>query len=224
MSYHVRGLLLACALAWSFSAPAEEARSAFLKGDAKAGETKAAPCAACHGPNGASTMPDWPKLAAQGAPYTHEQLVAFKCPTDAAAQKAQKCTPRVNPIMQQQAAPLSDQDMQDLAAYFAAQEPAPGVASKDAIPVAEKLYRAGDATRGVAACAGCHGPAGAGNPAAKYPRIGGQHANYVATQLKAYRSGERKGGSNSLIMAAVASKLTDEEIAALASYVNGLKE
>jgi cytochrome c553 len=224
MSHSVRGLLLACALAWSFSATAEDAKSPFLKGDAKAGETKAAACAACHGPKGASTMPDWPKLAGQGAPYIHEQLTNFKCPADPAAQKAQKCSPRTNPIMQAQAAALSDQDMQDVATFFAAQEPVPGVASKDAIPVAEKLYRAGDASRGVAACAGCHGPAGSGNPAAKYPRIGGQHSNYVATQLKAYRSGERKGGANSLIMAAEASKLTDEEIAALASYVNGLKE
>lgn len=224
MSHHVRGLLLACALAWSFSASAEGSGSPFLKGDAASGETKAAVCAACHGPKGASSMPDWPKLAGQGAPYAYEQLWAFKCPSDAAGQKTQKCSPRINPIMQAQVAPLSDQDLQDLAVYFAAQEPAPGVASNDAIPVAEKLYRGGDASRGVAACAGCHGPTGAGVPAAKYPRIGGQHANYVAAQLKAYRSGERKGSPNSLIMAAEVSKLTDEEIAALASYVNGLKE
>lgn len=225
MSHRVLGLLSACLLAWSFSATAaEEAASPFLKGNAGAGETKAATCAACHGPKGASSMPDWPKLAGQGAPYIYAQLKAFKCPADPAQQKEQKCSPRSNPIMGAQAAPLSDQDMQDLATYFAAQEPVPGVASKDSIAVAEKIYRAGDAARGLPACAGCHGPGGSGNPAAAYPRIGGQHSNYVATQLKAYRAGERGAGSNGQMMAAVASKLTDGEIAALASYVNGLKE
>lgn len=210
----IRGLVGACAFGLSasvFAADAAPAASAFTKGDAKAGETKAAVCAACHGPAGKSAMPAWPKLAGQGAPYTYAQLKHFKDGS------------RNNPIMAGQVAPLSDQDMQDLAVYFAAQEMSPGVASKDAIPVAEKLYRAGNAERGIPACSSCHGPKGSGNPAASYPHIGGQHADYTTAQLNAYRKGERKAGANGLIMAEVAAKLTDAEIAALASYVNGLQ-
>jgi cytochrome c553 len=130
---------------------------------------------------------------------------------------------RNNPVMAGQVAALSDQDMQDLAVYFAAQAPAPGVASKDAVAKVQTLYRAGAPDRSVPACAACHGPTGAGNPAAGYPRVGGQHADYSAAQLNTYRSGERKAGANGQIMAAVAAKLTDEEIAALASYLNGLQ-
>ena len=210
----IRGLLGACALSVSatvFAADAAPAASPFTKGDAKAGEAKATACAACHGPGGKSAMPAWPKLAGQGAPYLYAQLKHFKDGS------------RNNAIMMAQSAALSDQDMQDLAVYFAAQEAAPGVASKDAIPVAEKLYRAGNAERGIPACSGCHGPKGAGNPAAGYPHIGGQHAEYTTSQLNAYRKGERKAGANGLIMAEVAAKLTDAEIAALASYVNGLQ-
>lgn len=210
----IRGLLGACALSVSasvFAADAAPAASPFTKGDAKAGEAKAAVCAACHGPGGASAMPAWPKLAGQGAPYLYAQLKHFKDGS------------RANPIMAGQVAALSDQDMQDLAVYFAAQEAAPGVASKDSIPVAEKLYRAGNAERGIPACSGCHGPKGAGNPAAAYPHIGGQHAEYTTAQLNAYRKGERKAGANGLIMAEVAAKLTDAEVAALASYINGLQ-
>lgn len=221
-----RGLVGACFLGLSASVLAAEATPAaspFLKGDAKAGETKAAVCSACHGPGGKSAMPAWPKLAGQGAPYIYAQLKAFKCPTDADQAKAAKCSNRSNPIMAAQVAALSDQDMQDLATYFAAQEFAPGVASKDAVAVGEKLYRAGNPERGLPACAACHGPTGAGNPAAAYPRIGGQHADYTAAQLTAYHKGERKAGSNGQIMAEVAGKLTDAEIAALASYVNGLQ-
>ena len=215
----IRGLIGACALTLSISVHAQHegadaskpTGTAFLKGDAKAGESKAGTCAACHGPAGNSAMPAWPKLAGQGAPYAYAQLKAFKEGK------------RVNPIMQAQAAPLSDQDMQDLAVYFAAQPASPGVASKDAVPVAEKLYRAGDAERGLPACASCHGPAGTGNPAAGYPHVGGQHAEYNTAQLNAYRKGERNHGANGQIMSEVAAKLTDEEIAALASYLNGLR-
>jgi cytochrome c553 len=215
----IRGLIGACALTLSFSVLAAETGHAgaaasgptFLKGDPKAGEAKAGVCAACHGPAGNSAVPAWPKLAGQGAPYAYAQLKAFKEGK------------RVNPIMQAQAVPLSDQDMQDLAVYFAAQAPSPGVASKDAVAVGEKLYRAGNAERGIAACGSCHGPTGAGNPAAAYPRVGGQHAEYNAAQLNAYRKGERKAGANGQIMSEVAAKLTDEEIAALASYLNGLR-
>ncbi|MGQ0698079.1 MAG: c-type cytochrome [Panacagrimonas sp.] len=213
MSIVFRGLMLAAVLGFTSSAFAAEAAaaSAFLKGDAKAGEAKAAVCAACHGPKGNSAVPAWPKLAGQGAPYTYAQLKHFKDGS------------RNNAIMAAQVAALSDQDMQDLAAYFGAQEQTPGVASKEAVAVAEKIYRAGAADRGVPACAACHGPTGAGNPAASYPRLGGQHADYSSLQLNAYRKAERKAGPNGQIMADVAAKLTDAEIAALASYLNGLQ-
>jgi cytochrome c553 len=126
--------------------------------------------------------------------------------------------------MNAQAQPLSDQDMRDLAAHFAVQKPAPGVASPDAVPVAQKLYRAGDAARQLPACSACHGPQGAGNAAARYPRIGGQHAKYAANMLRNYRAQAGVAGTdpNAAIMAAVAAKLTDAEIEALASYLNGL--
>ena len=209
----MKRVLLALALAAPLAALAEGAASdPFTKGDAAAGATKAAVCGACHGLGGNGIInPEWPKLAGQHSAYTAGQLKAFKA------------NERKNPVMYGQAAGLAEQDMADLAAYFAAQKPVPGLASKDAVKVAEKLYRAGDAQRGLPACSGCHGPTGAGQPSALYPRIGGQNASYSANQLKAYKSGERAGGKHAPIMVAVAAKLTDEEIAALASYVNGLQ-
>ena len=226
MTIFARGLIFACAFAFSALATAADKGTAggspFLKGDAKAGEAKAATCAACHGPGGNSNNPVWPKIAGQGAPYAYAQLKAFKMAMNQ-EHEAAKAEMRMDPVMSAQAAALSDQDMQDLAVYFATQTPKPGVASEDAIALAEPLYRAGDAERSIPACAACHGPAGAGNPAASYPRLAGQHAPYTAKQLKAYRAGERKAGANGQMMAEVAAELTDEEIAALASYINGLQ-
>lgn len=201
-------LLSAAPVLW-----AQDARpDPFTGGSAQAGAGKAAVCGACHGPGGNSSNPEWPKLAGQHAAYTYHELVELKSGA------------RKNPVMNAQAAPLSDQDMKDLAAYFAAQKPTPGVASPDAVPVAQKLYRAGDAARQLPACAACHGPQGAGNAAAKYPRIGGQHAKYSATMLRGYRAqaGAANADAEAAIMASIAAKLTDAEIEALASYVNGL--
>lgn len=181
----------------------------FTGGSAEAGAAKAAVCGACHGPGGNGAInPLWPKLAGQHAAYTVKQLSAFKAGS------------RKDPVMQGQAAGLSTADINDLAAHFAVQKAVPGVASKDSIAVAEKLYRAGDAVRGVAACAGCHGPAGGGNAAAKYPQISGQNAGYTAAQLKAYRAGARTTGP---MMLSISAKLTDAEIAALSSYIAGLQ-
>lgn len=182
-------------------------------GSVEAGSAKSATCTACHGPGGNSANPEWPKLAGQSARYISEQLHRFKAGE------------RQNPLMQPQAAALSDEDIANLAAYFAAQPAAPGVGSADAVPVAQKLFRAGDAARGLPACAACHGPAGAGVSPAAFPRIGGQHSVYVASRLKAYREDSKAAlpEGNHKIMAAVAAKLSDEEIAALASYVNGLQ-
>ena len=187
----------------------------FTQGNAEAGAAKAAPCVACHGPGGNSSNPEWPKLAGQNAAYTFEQLQNFKTGV------------RKNPLMAPQAAALSEQDMRDLAAYFAAQPFSPGVASEEAVARAEPLYRGGDAARGIPACAACHVANGAGVAASGYPRIGGQHATYTANTLRLYRdfasSGEEMPSGNFGIMAAVAGKLSDEDIDALASYINGLQ-
>jgi len=183
----------------------------FTHGDAAAGGAKAAACFACHGPNGNGAInPEWPKLAAQHSSYIYAQLNAFQ-------KQARK-----QPVMMGQVATLSDADMKNLAAFFASQAPVPGVASKDAVAGAEKLYRGGDAGRGLPACAACHGPQGLGNAASAYPRLSGQNPGYTANQLKNYRSGDR-GGANAAIMQAIAGKLKDGEIQALASYVAGLQ-
>ena len=194
------------------TAPAAASKDAFTQGDATAGAAKAPVCFACHGPGGNGAInPEWPKLAGQHSAYIAEQLGEFK-----GAQ-------RKNPVMLGQASALSDADMSNLAAYFAAQPAVPGVASKDAIAVAQPLYRAGDAARGIPACAACHGPTGAGNAAAQFPRIGGQNSAYAANQLKSYKSGERGAAGKGQIMATIAAKLSDQEIQALSSYVSGLQ-
>ena len=214
----MKRVLIALALcAPLFVAAADDAapaatKDAFTQGDATAGAAKAPVCFACHGPGGNGAInPEWPKLAGQHSSYIAEQLGAFK-----GAQ-------RKNPVMLGQASALSDDDMHNLAAYFAAQPAVPGVASKDAIAVAQPLYRAGDAARGIPACAACHGPTGAGNAAAQFPRIGGQNSAYAANQLKSYKSGERGAAGKGQIMATIAAKLSDQEIQALSSYVSGLQ-
>ncbi len=205
-------VLLAAPAAWAEEAAGKA--DPFTGGSAEAGAGKAAVCGACHGPGGNSTNPEWPKLAGQHAAFTYNQL------------KVLKSKERPSPVMNAQAANLSDQDMKDLAAYFATQKPTPGVASPASVKVAEKLYRGGDAARGLPACGACHGPQGNGNAAAKYPRIGGQHSKYVATVLRQFRNtaGQQMPAhfQNTMTMSAVAGKLTDAEIEALASYVNGL--
>lgn len=204
-------VLLAAPAAWAQEPAAGEA-DPFTGGSAEAGAGKAGVCAACHGPGGNSTNPEWPKLAGQHSAYTYHELQELKSGA------------RKSPVMGAQAAALSDADMRDLAAYFAAQKPSPGVASPDAVKAAQKLYRAGDAGRALPACSACHGPQGGGNAAARYPRIGGQHAKYASIMLRAYRGQAGSAGLDpeAAIMAAIAARLTDAEIEALASYVNGL--
>jgi cytochrome c553 len=201
-------MLLAAHNAWAEEGKADP----FTGGSAEAGAGKAAVCGACHGPGGNSSNPEWPKLAGQNASYVYAQL------------KMLKSGERKAPVMNAQAANLSDEDMKDLAAYFATQKATPGVASPASIKVAQKLYRGGDAARGLPACAACHGPQGHGNAGAAYPRIGGQHAKYVGKILRDLRgvAGAPIPHQNLVTMSTVASKLTDAEIDALASYVNGL--
>ena len=138
-------------------------------GNAEAGKTKSATCAACHGADGNSVNPEWPKLAGQHPSYIAKQLANFK--DDA----------RVNPSMSPMAKPLSEQDMADLAAYFSSQAAKPGEADQTKVALGEQMYKGGNNATGVAACAACHGPTGTGNPASNFPSLSGQHATYIKT-------------------------------------------
>lgn len=192
-------------------------------GDAQAGAGKAVVCAACHGTDGNSLVPAYPKLAGQHERYIARQLSLYKNGG------------RENAIMMGFAAPLSAQDMRDLGAYFAAQKVVAGVADDTVIAegpyadrkfyqVGEQIFRYGKADGSVPACAACHGPSGAGNPGPAWPSLGGQHAGYTATVLTAFRDGKvwGKDANANAIMAGVAASLTDDEIQALASYIEGL--
>lgn len=183
---------------------------AFGAGDANAGKQKASTCAACHGADGNSTNAQYPKLAGQHASYIYKELMNFKQGK------------RVNAIMQPMASGLSSKDMQDLAAYFSQQTMKPGVADPKLVAQGEQLYRGGDAQRGIPACSGCHGPAGRGNPLARFPRLAGQHAEYLASQLKLFRAGKRTNDPNGM-MRGVAANMTDKQIAAVTSYIQGLR-
>lgn len=184
--------------------------STLAEGDAAAGQTKATPCIACHGVSGNSSNPQWPSLAGQHDQYTVKQLQAFKSGA------------RKDPLMSPMAMPLSDEDMADLAAHFSAQQPTGLEADAGKVSLGQRLYRGGDPKTGVPACAACHGPGGRGNPAASYPSIHGQQATYAAAQLRAYRSGTRQTDQNQM-MRNVAGAMSDEQIDAVAAYVQGLR-
>ncbi len=187
-------------------------------GDAAAGKEKSAACAACHSADGNSTNPEWPKLAGQHAGYTVKQLQEFK--TGATDPEAEKGV-RINATMNGMVAALKDQDMEDLAAYFAAQKGTLGEAAPDLVELGEAIYRGGNMETGVSACMACHGPSGAGNSAANFPTLSGQHAKYTEIQLKAFRSHQRANDSSQM-MRDIAAKMSDKEIEAVASYIQGL--
>jgi cytochrome c553 len=182
------------------------------QGDAEAGKTKAAVCAACHGIDGNSTVPMWPKIAGQHAQYTERQL------------RLMKSGARQVPEMMGIVAGLNEQDFADLAAYFATQATSPGAADPDQVELGERIYRAGIVKREVPACMSCHGPAGEGNPLAGYPALAGQHATYTAKALTRYEDGQTWGEGDELskLMTEVADSLSAEEIDAVASYIEGL--
>lgn len=181
-----------------------------LDGNAQAGGQKAAVCGACHGVDGNSVNPEWPRLAGQQAGYIEEQLAAFKAGK------------RVNPVMSPNAMPLSEQDMADLAAYFSSQQLKGDEADPSLYKAGALLYRGGDASQQIPACMSCHGPEGKGNGPARYPSLRAQHSVYVYSQLKAFASGDRKPLSND-IMQAITAKMTDEQMRSVASYVQGLR-
>lgn len=193
-------------------ATAQAGAQSLVDGSAEAGKNKALTCTACHGAEGNSANPLWPNIAGQHASYIESQLHAFKSGV------------RQNALMSAQAMMLSDADMANLAVYFEGLTGAvQAVADPDLVPRGEALYRGGNSDKGVPACIGCHGPTGRGNPAALYPALQGQHAAYTAKTLKDYASGERKSVGKVQVMATIAGKLSDEDIEALASYVQGLR-
>ncbi|MGD2075249.1 MAG: c-type cytochrome [Gammaproteobacteria bacterium] len=179
-------------------------------GDPEAGKAKSATCAGCHGVDGNSANPEWPKLAGQHPRYLEKQLKDFKAGEE-----------RSNAMMAPMVASLSEQDMADLAAYYGLQTIQIGAAEEALVELGEKIYRGGNASTGVAACIGCHGPAGRGNPPAYFPSLSGQHAKYVANQLHAFKNGERSNDANKM-MRNTAAKMTDQEIEAVSSYIEGL--
>jgi len=185
--------------------------AAHAAGDPAAGETKSASCAGCHGPGGVSANPDWPKLAGQHAGYLEKQLADFKSGK------------RTNATMAPMAAPLSDQDIVDVSAYFASQKMSTGTAADETqAALGERLYRGGNKDSSVPACMGCHGPAGLGMGAAGFPALSGQHAAYTAASLRNFRTGSRSNDYNGM-MRDIASRMSEAEIDAVAQYIAGLR-
>ena len=194
----------AAAAVLSFSAHAQTAKPDLVKGAALFGGV----CIACHAADGNSTTPANPKLAQQHPEYLIKQLQEYKSGK------------RDNAIMKGFASALSDEDMTNIAYWLASQKGTPGFAQdKDSVRLGERIYRGGIPDRQIAACAACHSPNGTGLPA-QYPRLSGQHAEYTATQLKAFRSGAR---ANNAAMTGVAAKMNDKEIAAVSDYIAGLR-
>ncbi len=186
------------------AAPAKAAKPDLAKGEASFG----AVCAACHGADGNSGTPAYPKLSQQHPEYLVKQLQEFKSDK------------RNNAVMKGFASALSDEDMKNIAYWVTSKKAKPGFAKdKELVTLGERIYRGGIADRQVPACAGCHSPNGAGIPS-QYPRLSGQHADYAIAQLTAFRDGVRK---NSVQMTQVAAKMNDREIKAVADYVAGLR-
>lgn len=187
------------------------AHAASLAGNAAAGQGKAEVCAACHGLDGNSMVPNFPKLAGQHPSYIAKQLAAFKAGA------------RQDPTMAPMAAPLGDQDMADLAAYFGAQTRVVGtVMDREKAIAGGKIYRGGNSARGLAACSSCHGPNGAGNAVSSFPALNGQQTAYVVKALQDFRSGVRTTDPG-MMMRDVAGKMSDAEIEAVAEFIAALK-
>jgi cytochrome c553 len=203
------------------AAPEAAAAAPAGAGSAEAGAAKAAVCTACHGPSGNSVNPEWPSLAGQNAAYLREQIEMFK---------AKK---RNNPIMQPIVDPLTEQDIADVSAYFAAQTPSGLEADPSYWKAGEALYKGGDTARNIPACGACHGPSGQGNAGSGYPALRAQHAVYTVKQLQDYLTQNRYRDPanpanvhttrNSAMMTTIAARLTPEDIRNLASYLQGLR-
>jgi cytochrome c553 len=214
--FSLMSMFSAAAFALTGSVQASDAaKPAAYQGDAAKGkEIATTVCVACHGADGNSPSSANPKLAGQHAAYLFKQMKNFKAGADGKSE-------RVNAIMNGMIAAYNEEQMKDLAAYFSSQKQTGGeVKNRETLALGQKLYRAGDASKGLPACAACHGPAGAGLPA-QYPRLAGQFAEYTEAQLKAFRINERTNDPNKM-MQMVAVKMTDAEIRAVADYIAGL--
>jgi len=189
---------------------------AMAGGDAEAGQAKAATCVACHGVDGNSAVPTFPKLAGLGHKYLLKQMKDIRDGRRPVA------------LMAGQVDNMSEQDLADIAAFYDAQPRTGGMADPDKVALGRKVYLAGIAERQVPACSGCHSPTGNGNGPAGYPSLGGQHAEYIAAQLKMFRKGYedpagRTNGGEAKIMRTTAFRMSDMEIEAVASYIAGLQ-
>lgn len=196
-------------------------------GDPEAGKALAGTCVACHGEGGNSTVPTFPKLAGLGEKYLYDELLEIKAGND--GEEGGRPVPQMMGLLDG----MSDRDLVNLAAYFA-QVPMQISGAKevevkrytgekvDGLALGEKLYRGGDLENGIPACTACHSPRGLGNSPAGYPRIGGQHAEYVASQLQAFRAGDRVNDGDGMIMREIARRMSDAQIQAVSAYVAGL--
>ena len=179
-------------------------------GDAEAGQGKVAVCGACHGADGNSPAPNFPKLAGQGERYLLKQLHDIK--------SGNRQVVEMTGMLDN----LSDQDLEDIAAYFSSQKMSVGAADPKLVQRGEALFRGGKLEEGMPACTCCHSPNGAGLAAAAFPHLGGQHAQYVAKQLTDFREGNRTNDGDSMIMRSIAAKLSNKDIEAVSSFIQGL--
>ena len=179
-------------------------------GDAAAGQAKTAVCGACHGPDGNSLAPNFPKLAGQGQRYLLKQLHEIK--------DGKRVVLEMTGLLNN----LNDQDLADIAAYYGAQKASIGAADEKLVARGEALFRGGKLEQGMPACTGCHSPDGVGNAPAGFPHLGGQHADYIKKQLTAFREGERTNDGDTMVMRSIAAKLSNKDIEALAQYIQGL--
>ena len=187
-----------------------QAAGTALVGDAAAGQAKTAVCGACHGPDGNSMAPNFPKLAGQGDRYLLKQLHEIK---DGKRQVLEMTGLLAN---------LNDQDLADIAAYYSSQKGSVGAADPALVAQGEALFRGGNLEKGMPACIGCHSPDGQGLAAAGFPHLGGLHASYIEKQLTDFREGDRTNDGDSMIMRGIAAKMSNKDIKALASYIQGL--
>ncbi|CSC55739.1 cytochrome c4 [Vibrio cholerae] len=190
--------------------------SVWAQGSIEAGKAKSLTCAACHGADGNSPLTIYPKLAGQHEKYLEKQLKELKLGASSGGKQG-----RYDPVMSAMAMPLSDEDIADLAAYYASMPISGNTTPEDVVAQGKVLYTAGDASRGLTACIACHGPRGNGTELSGFPKISGQHADYIKAQLEKFRSRTRANDMNEM-MRDVAHKLTDADIDILSKYVGGL--
>ncbi|WP_426143782.1 c-type cytochrome [Pseudomonas sp. DWP3-1-2] len=179
-------------------------------GNPAAGQTKTAVCGACHGPDGNSMAPNFPKLAGQGERYLVKQLQEIK--------GGKRVVLEMTGLLTN----LNDQDLADIAAYYSSQKGSVGAADPKLVARGEALFRGGNLDQGLPACTGCHAPNGVGNAQAGFPHLGGQHADYIKKQLTAFREGDRTNDGDTMVMRSIAAKLSNKDIEALSQYIQGL--